>query len=450
MGGIDRYFEQSYQNPMLIVVYLVVSVAFVLLLPWMGNNRIRKAINTINIGLVIIWSAALLFVHAGGSFTYLSNTAIVIVGLIIHAMLLFQWNVHFTLNKVIEVGLILWVASFASIILLFLFYNSSFLLPLPAVCALPLISSVSCWWIEIKDTANPVSENSLSAISEYDQLNFSTVGNPRTIRMLFFGFRLGLSILYGIASGTFSSFYAQPQTNMILALLIFTAAIAMSVALLVAYRSKISPIRFNIVLPFLIAFSMITVYLGSKPQVLSRVAIGIAWTVGHVFSLSQLPTYREMTKMDLLRFSYLEKASLLVPYAVSALLTSSIVITNNVYQQYSEQVDLAVVYFMLMMVVVYGIALTRHLLLYFPKQHRLELTEAVEDEIDKVNTVANRYSLTKRESEVLFYLAKGYSRPYIEKKLFISKGTAKTHIFKIFQKIGVSSQDELIELVEQG
>lgn len=60
-----------------------------------------------------------------------------------------------------------------------------------------------------------------------------------------------------------------------------------------------------------------------------------------------------------------------------------------------------------------------------------------------------RYGLTKREGEVLSYLAKGYSRPYIEKKLYISKGTAKTHIFHVFQKLGVSSQDELLDLVDQ-
>lgn len=56
------------------------------------------------------------------------------------------------------------------------------------------------------------------------------------------------------------------------------------------------------------------------------------------------------------------------------------------------------------------------------------------------------YGLTPRGAEVVRYLALGYSRPYIAKRLGVSKETAKAHTYHIYQKVGAASQDELIEL----
>ncbi|MFR3092668.1 MAG: hypothetical protein ACLTMP_13860 [Eggerthella lenta] len=44
----------------------------------------------------------------------------------------------------------------------------------------------------------------------------------------------------------------------------------------------------------------------------------------------------------------------------------------------------------------------------------------------KCELVANRYLLSK-ETEVLFLLAKGRNAAYIQKQLYISEGTARTH-----------------------
>ena len=62
--------------------------------------------------------------------------------------------------------------------------------------------------------------------------------------------------------------------------------------------------------------------------------------------------------------------------------------------------------------------------------------------------IAERYLLSKRETEVLFLLAKGYNSIYIQEKLFISEGTAKTHIRHIYRKLDVHSQQDLMRMVE--
>lgn len=66
----------------------------------------------------------------------------------------------------------------------------------------------------------------------------------------------------------------------------------------------------------------------------------------------------------------------------------------------------------------------------------------------KCEAVANTYLLSRREIEVMFYLAKGHNSTYIQEKLFISEGTAKTHIRHIYRKLDIHNQQELIRMVE--
>lgn len=46
-------------------------------------------------------------------------------------------------------------------------------------------------------------------------------------------------------------------------------------------------------------------------------------------------------------------------------------------------------------------------------------------------------------------LAKGRNTERIQKKLFISGNTAKTHILHIYRKMGISSQQSLIDQVDK-
>jgi DNA-binding CsgD family transcriptional regulator len=56
--------------------------------------------------------------------------------------------------------------------------------------------------------------------------------------------------------------------------------------------------------------------------------------------------------------------------------------------------------------------------------------------------------LSSREAEVFFMLAKGHNRAHISEKLFVSDETVKTHIKHIYRKVGVHSQQELIDTIE--
>ncbi|MDR2493567.1 MAG: helix-turn-helix transcriptional regulator [Coriobacteriales bacterium] len=62
--------------------------------------------------------------------------------------------------------------------------------------------------------------------------------------------------------------------------------------------------------------------------------------------------------------------------------------------------------------------------------------------------IANQYLLSSRETEVFYLLAKGRNAAYIAKNLYISEGTVHTHTWRIYKKLDVHSQQELIDMVD--
>lgn len=66
----------------------------------------------------------------------------------------------------------------------------------------------------------------------------------------------------------------------------------------------------------------------------------------------------------------------------------------------------------------------------------------------RCTSIAEKYGLTKRQREVFELLARGRTAPFICDKLSISESTAKTHIYNIYQKLGIHAQRDLMDLVD--
>ena len=60
---------------------------------------------------------------------------------------------------------------------------------------------------------------------------------------------------------------------------------------------------------------------------------------------------------------------------------------------------------------------------------------------------SDQFGLTKREREILPYLAQGYSLPHIRNELYVSQSTIDTHVRHIYKKMGLHSKEELITAV---
>lgn len=78
-------------------------------------------------------------------------------------------------------------------------------------------------------------------------------------------------------------------------------------------------------------------------------------------------------------------------------------------------------------------------------------TERDAEESRRKNTLARLIEeggLSAREAEILDFLSKGRSQPYIRDALVLSKNTVATHVKHIYQKLGVHSKQELLDLFD--
>jgi DNA-binding CsgD family transcriptional regulator len=66
---------------------------------------------------------------------------------------------------------------------------------------------------------------------------------------------------------------------------------------------------------------------------------------------------------------------------------------------------------------------------------------------DRCKALALQYQLTSRENEVLVQISMGRNIPGVADTLKISPSTAKTHIIHIYRKVGVSSRQELLDIL---
>ena len=60
-----------------------------------------------------------------------------------------------------------------------------------------------------------------------------------------------------------------------------------------------------------------------------------------------------------------------------------------------------------------------------------------------------RIGLSARETEVLAEFARGRSAAVIAERLFVSRNTVKTHLRRIYEKAGIHSRQELLDLLEE-
>ncbi|MGN0073457.1 MAG: helix-turn-helix transcriptional regulator [Coriobacteriales bacterium] len=67
----------------------------------------------------------------------------------------------------------------------------------------------------------------------------------------------------------------------------------------------------------------------------------------------------------------------------------------------------------------------------------------------KCAAAAELYGLSPRESDILGYLARGRNAAYLQEKFCISPHTVKSHIYSIYRKFDIHSQQKLMDFIEE-
>ena len=65
-----------------------------------------------------------------------------------------------------------------------------------------------------------------------------------------------------------------------------------------------------------------------------------------------------------------------------------------------------------------------------------------------IERIRTDYGLSPREHDVCLLLGRGRNRQFVADELGISLETAKTHATNVYRKLGVHSQQELLDVIE--
>ena len=77
------------------------------------------------------------------------------------------------------------------------------------------------------------------------------------------------------------------------------------------------------------------------------------------------------------------------------------------------------------------------------------VAQAAQPSLDeRIGELASPYMLSARETEVFRLWATGHTLKYIQEKLYLSPSTVKTHVRHIYDKTGVHSRSEIVELLD--
>lgn len=81
--------------------------------------------------------------------------------------------------------------------------------------------------------------------------------------------------------------------------------------------------------------------------------------------------------------------------------------------------------------------------------HEFDDGPAFKDAISKkVAILQQRYGLSTREAEVAEYVAHGYTAVRIAEMLYVSDNTVRTHVKRIYAKLGIHRKGELLDMIE--
>lgn len=448
-GEISRTVGVEYLQYPSFALCGAAAVVFLLASSRMDTAVSRRVFGGVVLGLTLVWCAILLCLQwlptPDGAIAAPLSFAFATCGRLVTLFVNIQWNFHYSLNPVRQAARL---TAAATLLATGLFLCSQLLHGTGAVAFVVVVLSASCvlnLLLVMREPDMASLPTALGAVEAADRAaGVSSQSVPRT-RFLYFGTRvvygLSLGLLLCLASTAEAPMAREPMVTLICVVIL---ALVLGLFWLTGAKGTAACYAVSAA-PILAALLIALAFLEGSPESLFglfAVFAELAWCAQNLF---QLPAYRRMTAMNPATFSYREYAAQIIPYyfAVAVFLP---MVPAMVAAGGTELVALMGV---ILFVVLFGFsigAMVRHGLQYQPASG-LDLDDERGGQM--ATSKVEFAQLTPREHDVLALLASGYSRPYIAKTLYLADGTVKTHIRHIYGKLGVGSQDELIEFVRQ-
>lgn len=449
-GQISLKSSVEYNSPESFLITGLCCVALLLAIPLLRRKPFRHALSLTSATIAILWCFACLILESGVTLPAGARQILIValygaLGRLASILIGIQWNLHFALNPLDE--------TIRSVVATMLLGTSFFVMfslleksaAMAWACVMLLSSSILNFIVEELMTGNDRSSYSLESVVRQDERLSPSQESLFRTRMLFFGSRVAYGVFGGVLVGL-ASFEMHLQLSAPpIAICISISLLIAAFGVLFAKFDKAGNVFAAIVTPTLILMSVTIAFYTKDLSAMARVFAVMTEAAWITQLYIQLPTYRRLVRMHPVNFAYSEKVVSLVVFEF---------VVYGFMQLSPENTGMGASAIIIaggmgLFVLVISYSLGRHVLRYHPKSGENTIpNEEVESTLmNRVKNAAAHYGLTPKEEEVLSYLASGYSRPYIEKSLYIAKGTAKAHTYHIYQKLGVNSQDDLIELV---
>ena len=415
----------------------------------------RRILAIASSGLALLWIASSLVAisaeAAGGDLDPLLVFLFGTLGRLACVILTVQWHLHVAICgerrvlRLVSSALVIAVASYIGLCTL------DGLAAFGALCAIFVISGglLIAAEFKLKD----------AAIAQLDVSEAKDAGEEDDgsklfiIRAKLFGARMLWGLLFGILLGAVSIFrvpeVATPHSGIIAGILIVFAF-----AIYANRKFESSP-AFSIFafLPFSLLGVLVLCFFREDAHQYIRLVAAAAFFSWYAQIYFQVPTYRSLLRMNPALFAYTDR---LCAFVVFEFIAWGMLSSTPMLGFLSENSDFVWSVALTGTIALFALSIfvmVRHFSEYYPSG--LGAPEEPESEDGsptfsaKVSSIAQKDSLTERETEVFTLLAEGYSRPYIQKRLFISEGTIKTHTRNIYRKLGITNKDDLIELVRK-
>ena len=460
-GQISHFSGLRFTHPL---DFLLCGLAVVLLMlcsKLFRKRTCRIVLSTANIALFVIWVVASAILIISPALDAPTSNALTIaygtIGRICLIILTVQWNYHISNLPELN-GLRLAIVIGALTALLYLALSAiGGTVALIATFFACGYSAVVCALLDQKDAQKESIRSDVPSAdsilledsSEEDPQEPLMVEGQKRHRMSitsFFASRVAFGtafgVLLGISTGMSSIRLSSPwltATTMIL-------LIAAIVFLVLSDEPQPGTHDIAGLAPACLYLLLLGCFGMADPSGTGRILPGIAILPWFLQMYVQLPSYRKMLGIDPAQFAYLERLSALLPFEIltATLSWASPKTSDTIHVLAPMSGWLATA-----LVIVCTIVMIRHFHLYYPET-RGETHQS--DEVGFEAAIArlcDQYGISPREQDVLRLLAEGYSRPFIEKRLYISAGTVKTHTYHIYRKMGLSSRDELISLLKE-
>lgn len=444
----------EYMNSFSFAVCGVVVIVFLALIKHLKSRWARLAFAVAELAFIVLWCALVCYLRWFSMEGSLPPLPVLLMyaagGRLVTLFANIQWNFHFSLNGIEEAAR----STIASVLIaIALFLGTTFvgdsLTTFMIVVALT-VSGVLNLALELMTARQPHCAYAVEAVERADaRTPVAERSLPRT-RLLYFGAR----VLYGMALGFVVGAVALAQSvgsGPLPIVAMVTLGLALAIVGVWRFCSDGEGALYLIsVLPIACIFAVVTSFYSDGISNLARIfamMVEVAWTVQNLF---QLPSYRRMTGMKTSSFAYYEYAAQVIPFYFVAWTISSNI---SVLPFAADPLEIARICCGCMIVLAgfSVLAMVWHVVRYYPaRTMRIPVRLGGNSNGSQEAERSIPDILTPREREVFALLAEGYSRPYIAKTLYISVDTVKVHVKHIYAKLGVDSQDDLIELARVG